>query len=91
MVNTGVVCVSVVTIMVNHGVVCVFVVQDFSMEWFIHSAQQYRVTGRTIPDLCDHNAAVALGMNRHQVSVGLLRGAVWNIRHVKLGELRAWA
>ncbi|KAJ4434158.1 hypothetical protein ANN_16478 [Periplaneta americana] len=35
------------------------------MRWFHESAHRYILTGRTLADICDHNAAVAKDLNRH--------------------------
>ncbi|NXG49363.1 WDR24 protein, partial [Psilopogon haemacephalus] len=43
-------------------------VESGSMDWFVHTAKQYALAGRPLPDLCDHNAKVAKGLDRNQVA-----------------------
>ena len=43
--------------------------QTLAMSWFIESAKKYKLVGRSLEDLCDHNAAVARDLERHQVSL----------------------
>uniref|UniRef100_A0A803WBB0 GATOR2 complex protein WDR24 n=1 Tax=Ficedula albicollis TaxID=59894 RepID=A0A803WBB0_FICAL len=47
-------------------------VESGSMDWFVHTAKQYALAGRPLAELCDHNAKVAKGLDRNQVSVGRL-------------------
>ena len=37
------------------------------MDWFIESAQRNKLSGRSLEDICDKNAAVAADLNRVQV------------------------
>ena len=39
------------------------------MRWFVESAKRYQLTGRPLEELCEHNATVALNLQRHQVSL----------------------
>lgn len=45
-------------------------VESGSMDWFVHTAKQYALAGRPLAELCDHNAKVAKGLDRNQVSCG---------------------
>jgi len=45
-------------------------VESGSMDWFVHTAKQYALAGRPLAELCDHNAKVAKGLDRNQVSMG---------------------
>ncbi|XP_013392028.1 GATOR complex protein WDR24 [Lingula anatina] len=38
------------------------------LEWFIECATRYQLSGKSVEDLCDHNAAVAGSLNKHQVA-----------------------
>lgn len=38
------------------------------MNWFIETANKYLLHGKSLPDLCEHNANVASQLKRHQVS-----------------------
>ncbi|XP_064647525.1 GATOR2 complex protein WDR24-like isoform X2 [Lineus longissimus] len=42
--------------------------EDFSMNWLIESAKRYQLTGKSLEGLCDHNAAVAESLGRHQIA-----------------------
>ena len=37
------------------------------VNWITQSALKYQLTGRSLPDLCDHNAGVAKELGRTQV------------------------
>ena len=37
------------------------------MSWFVESAKKYKLKGRSLEELCDHNASVARDLERHQV------------------------
>lgn len=50
-------------------------VESGSMDWFVHTAKQYALAGRPLAELCDHNAKVAKGLDRNQVSARRRRGA----------------
>ncbi|XP_051878317.1 GATOR complex protein WDR24 isoform X1 [Pristis pectinata] len=39
-----------------------------SMDWFVNMAQQYLLTGRSLAELCDHNAKIAKELYRYQVA-----------------------
>ncbi|XP_078388148.1 GATOR2 complex protein WDR24-like [Cetorhinus maximus] len=39
-----------------------------SMEWFAETARRYCLSGGPLPELCDHNAAVARELKRYQVA-----------------------
>lgn len=39
------------------------------MDWFTESANRYQLTGKPPEQLCEHNATVALSLNRHQVLI----------------------
>ena len=41
--------------------------QTLSMSWFVESAKRYKLKGRSLEELCDHNASVARDLERHQV------------------------
>lgn len=41
---------------------------NLSMEWFVQSAIRYKLSGTSLENLCQHNANVALELNRWQVS-----------------------
>ncbi|XP_036366644.1 GATOR complex protein WDR24-like [Octopus sinensis] len=40
---------------------------DFSMDWFINTANMYKLNGKSFEEICDHNASVAQRLNRKQV------------------------
>ncbi|CAH1788741.1 unnamed protein product [Owenia fusiformis] len=42
--------------------------QEFSMDWFIETALKYKLSGRSLSELCDHNTAVAKSLQRHQIA-----------------------
>lgn len=35
--------------------------------WMVESARRYILNGRSLAEMCDHNAAVARELGRHQV------------------------
>ena len=37
------------------------------MNWFYESAVRYKLTGKSLEDLCDYNARVAATLDRQQV------------------------
>lgn len=39
-----------------------------SMDWFVETANKYLLHGKSLPDLCEHNANVAAQLNRPEVS-----------------------
>ncbi|XP_048408373.1 GATOR complex protein WDR24 isoform X3 [Stegostoma tigrinum] len=39
-----------------------------TMDWFVNMAQQYILTGRSLAELCDHNAKIAKELFRYQVA-----------------------
>lgn len=39
-----------------------------SMAWFVDTARRYALAGRSLAELCDHNAKVAKELSRNQVS-----------------------
>lgn len=41
--------------------------------WFIETAKKYLLVGKSLAELCDHNAAVAKELGRHHISL------IWNI------------
>ena len=41
---------------------------DLSMDWFVQSALHYKLYGPNLENICQHNADVALELNRWQVS-----------------------
>lgn len=41
-----------------------------SSHHIVHSARQYLLTGRSLAEICEHNAAVAKQLSRHQVGFG---------------------
>lgn len=56
-------------------------VESGSMDWFVHTAKQYALAGRPLAELCDHNAKVAKGLDRNQVSWAMPAAAgAWGLR-----------
>ena len=45
------------------------VFQTLSLTWFVESAKRYKLKGRSLEELCEHNAAVARDLERHQVGI----------------------
>ena len=43
--------------------------QSLSMEWFVKTAQNYRLTGASVEELCEHNAEVAKSLDRQKVRI----------------------
>ncbi|ELT99584.1 hypothetical protein CAPTEDRAFT_201741 [Capitella teleta] len=43
-------------------------VEDFCMSWFIRSAREYKLSGRSMAEVCEHNAKLADSMKRHQIA-----------------------
>ncbi|GAU97749.1 hypothetical protein RvY_08990-2 [Ramazzottius varieornatus] len=55
--------------------------KSLSMDWFVHSAKNYLLFGRSVSEMCTHNAAVAEKVGRIQVA------QVWRI----VGYLHAFS
>ncbi|KAK8733003.1 hypothetical protein OTU49_006700 [Cherax quadricarinatus] len=47
-----------------------------SSHHLVQSAKQYLLTGRSLPEICEHNSAVAKKLNRHQVAL------TWQMLHM---------
>ncbi|XP_064455618.1 GATOR2 complex protein WDR24-like isoform X2 [Ornithodoros turicata] len=43
-------------------------VEAVSMDWFLETAKSYQLCARPLPELCEHNAAVATRLNRHHIA-----------------------
>jgi len=53
-----------------------------SMDWFVISALRYKLTGKSLSELCDHNGEVATHLNRPQVA------QTWRILKQLYGNVR---
>ncbi|KAG8199533.1 hypothetical protein JTE90_009375 [Oedothorax gibbosus] len=42
--------------------------ENLSMNWFVETANKYLLHGKSLPDLCEHNANVALQLKRNHIS-----------------------
>ena len=58
--------------------------QTLSMTWFVESAKTYKLKGRSLEELCDHNASVARDLDRHQV------GICWNLLEWQVHPFQSW-
>ncbi|GBN98015.1 GATOR complex protein WDR24 [Araneus ventricosus] len=60
---------SALTILMNgHEAGISFSYQSLKMDWFTETAKRYSLHGKSLPDLCEHNASVASQLNRPQVA-----------------------
>ena len=41
--------------------------ENFSIQWLLYSAKNYKLTGMTLSEICDHNASVATELGRYEV------------------------
>ncbi|KAE8744591.1 hypothetical protein FOCC_FOCC008720 [Frankliniella occidentalis] len=50
--------------------------------WFVESARRYILNGRSLAEMCDHNAGVARELGRHQVSLvwSIIKTLYWSSR-----------
>ncbi|XP_034247660.1 GATOR complex protein WDR24 [Thrips palmi] len=50
--------------------------------WMVESARRYILNGRSLAEMCDHNAAVARELGRHQVSLvwSIIKTLYWSSR-----------
>lgn len=50
--------------------------------WMVESARRYLLSGRSLAEMCDHNAGVARDLGRHQVSLvwSIIKTLYWSSR-----------
>lgn len=54
------------------------------MRWLVDTAKRYVLCGESFEDMCDHNAAVAFSLSRHQVRTNKTIDNATNINVVTL-------